>query len=85
MMKRFWISKYALTQGIFGVDTDEPSSQLPNLLSVKQENTYPACYHGEGREWHREYGDAQKKANLMVQAKIKSLKKQLKKYEDMVF
>jgi hypothetical protein len=82
---RFWISKYALTQGLFAIDTDEPSAEFPNLLSVKQENTYADCYHGEGREWHRTYGEAAKKANQMVQAKIKSLKKQLKKYENMVF
>jgi hypothetical protein len=79
-MPTFWISKYALTQGIFTVEANEPSSPR-GLISVPQTNSFAICYHGEGRDWHRTYASAADKANEMVKNKIESLKAQLKKLE----
>jgi hypothetical protein len=83
---KFWITKYALTQGIFQVEAADPAKdKWPDILSVKQENTYPQHFHGEGRDWHRTEAEAIARANEMVADKISSLKKQLKKLEKTVF
>jgi hypothetical protein len=84
-MSTFWISKYALTQGVYSVEAEEPTASIPSMISVRQKTTYSTCYHGEGRDWHRTEAEARTKANKMVQDKIKSLKKQLKKLEVMEF
>lgn len=84
-MPQFWISKYALTQGIFAVEANEPGTATPGLISVAQADTYADCYHGEGRDWHRTYEGAANKANQMLENKIKSLKAQLVKFQKMGF
>jgi hypothetical protein len=81
---KVWISKYALTQGIYEAEVEQ-STTSPSMVSQKQENTYDTCYHGEGREWHRTPEEARAKANKMVNDKIKSLEKQLVKLKNMVF
>jgi hypothetical protein len=82
---KFWVTKYALTQGIFEVEAEEPNAAYSGLISVKQANTYPLTFHGEGQDWHRTEAEAKTKANKMVTDKISSLKKQLKKLEKTVF
>ena len=46
---------------------------------------YGTYYHGEGKDWHRTKDSAIKQAEEMKQAKIKSMKKQLDKLENMKF
>lgn len=79
-----WITKFALTQGVFTVE-GERSGTTPSMLVVKQENTYSEYYHGEGRDWHLTEESAGVRATQMVKDKIKSLKKQITKIEKMRF
>ena len=82
-----WITKYALTQGIIGVEIiDNCLSADPtgNMIKIRDGNinTY---YHGKGNEWHETKESAIKKAEEMRQKKIASLKKQIEKLERMKF
>lgn len=75
-----WITKYALTQGIF-----EQKAELceEGMIEVKAEHT--TYYHGEGKDWHRTKESAVKRAEEMRQKKIASLKKQIERLEEMRF
>jgi len=42
-------------------------------------------YHDEGKDWHTDKESAIKKAEEMKQKKIKSLKRQIEKLENMKF
>ena len=85
---KVWITKYALTEGIIEGE-GEPSKTTPNLMCCEKTGyfkdvTFP-LFHGEGREWHLTEQAAKVRATQMVEAKITSLKKSLKKFESMVF
>jgi len=80
---KFWISKYALTQGVFEVE-GEISSRNPDLLRVRTK-VYDDYYQGDGKEWHRTKESALSKADTMLNAKIKSVEKQLLKLKQMTF
>lgn len=87
-----WITKYALTTGIFervvthnidiakGFITAHGKDQ-PNGIEMG----YDENYHTEGSEWHRTEQGAKDFANLMVAKKIKSLKAQIKRLEQLKF
>ena len=79
-----WITKYALTQGIFEIDATV-CSDISNDMIQEIRDRHPATYHGEGKEWHRTKESAIKKAEEMKDTKIKSVKKQLAKLENMKF
>ena len=83
---RVWITKYALTQGIYEVEVTECDngmvSQKPQKGSLCNMNSY---YHGEGREWHRTREGAVAKAEAMRKKKIAAIRKQLLKLEAMKF
>jgi hypothetical protein len=83
---KFWVTKYALTQGIQEVEAKDPADgNTPSMLVVKTDGCFGTQgYHGEGKEWHRSPESAQKRANEMVKAKIASLKKSLAKFEKML-
>lgn len=78
---KVWISKYALTKGLFEVDV-ELSNKFPDM--VREKNTI-VFYHGEGKEWHRTKECAVKRAEEMRIKKIESLTKQIQKIKDMEF
>jgi hypothetical protein len=82
MMPKFWVSKYAMTKGIFPVN-GEVSEISRSVLVVKDTWTY--YLHGEGKEWHRTPEAAVARAEEMRTAKIASLKKQIAKVEKMTF
>ena len=85
-MSTFWISKYALTEGVFSIDLNEPEPDQPSLISSN--GTVDGrwhMYHGEGREWHRTEDAAKTRAEDMRVAKIVSLKKQISKLEKLTF
>lgn len=77
-----WISKYALTRGVFRVIGEQNAR---SMITVRQDNGYPMYYHGEDTDWHRTEADAKAKADRMRITKIASLKKQLDKLEKMKF
>ena len=80
---RVWISKYALTKGVFAIDaTSQPD--IGNGRMVSDENSrYQTCYHGG--DWHRTQEAALEQAEKMRKAKITSLKKQIVKLEALTF
>ncbi|HEU6436613.1 MAG TPA: hypothetical protein VE028_04115 [Nitratidesulfovibrio sp.] len=89
-----YITKYALTKGIKVVEGEV----LPGgLLRVCDEmcgshvshhpllNHWHAYCHGEGREWHRTWHGALRRAEKMRAAKIKRLRAMIAKVESMEF
>lgn len=69
---RVWITKYALTRGVFTANVDEPTPDYPHtiedrMLSIVQ------YYHGSN--WHRSRPAAIARVEVMRQAKLKSLTK----------
>jgi hypothetical protein len=81
---KVWISKYALSQGIWERDA-EISERQPQLAILRNFGRLDEMYHGEGREWHRTREDAERRAEEMRLAKIASLRKQIAKLERMRF
>ena len=78
---KVWITKYALTRGILEMEC----AQFGDISVKEVGNPFPTYYHGEGNEWHRTKESAIRKAEEMRQKKIESLKKQIKKFEEMRF
>jgi hypothetical protein len=81
MSKRItiWVTKYALTKGIYSV-----SAEIKGGMAVSGDR-YPACFHGDGREWHRTESGAHRRADRMRTDKIAALRKQIAKLEAMKF
>lgn len=79
----FWISKYALTQGVFSIKAD--ISDTSDGMLVDRSGGYASYYHGEGREWHRTKEGACAKAEEMRISKLRSIEKQEKRLRDLVF
>ena len=75
---KVWITKYALTEGI--VEKEAEKLSTGGIQTVEQ---YPAFYRG--KDWHGTREAAVKRANEMKEIKIHSLKRQIKKLEDMKF
>ena len=80
---KVWITKYALTQGIFEIEAEECGMGFPGMIQTKEE--HPSHCHEEGKDWHRSKESAVKRAEEMRQKKISSLKKKLEKLEKMKF
>lgn len=80
---KVWITKYALTQGIFTRDV-EKAREYPGLVTVKGSALWDS-YHGEGKEWHRTRESAVKRAEQMRDKKIASLEKQLARIKGLSF
>lgn len=78
---KVYITKYALSQGIFEVD-GEVSELFPDTFDARG---YLGYFHGDGKEWHRTRESAIKRAEEMRKKKIASLKKQIEKLEKMKF
>ena len=80
-MNTFYITKYALTSGIFSIETDDSDDGM--IRDTR--NTYLNYFHGEGEEWHRTVEGAISKASQMKADRIASLKKSLAKTEKTTF
>lgn len=78
---RVWITKYALTTGIFEMEVESQSEDGTGVYG----KAWSDCYHGEGKEWHRTKEAALVRAEKMRQKKIASLKKRIEKLEMMKF
>ena len=77
---KVWISKYALTKGIFEMDvriSEDGKSAYGQLFNE--------CYHKKGIEWHEAREDAVRRAEEMRENKIRNLEKQIQKLKDMTF
>jgi len=79
---KVWISKYALTQGIFEMEAEQDKT-YPSMVTRIGNNL--ETYHEEGRDWHLTKESAIKKAEEMRLKKIESVKKQLAKLEKLKF
>jgi hypothetical protein len=84
-LTRIWITKYALTSGIFEADAEvEKNSDGMAVVPKNYETgTYAQYFHG--KDWHLTREGALTRAEEMRVKKITSLKKQLKKLEEMNF
>lgn len=82
-MTTYYISKYALTKGVYAVETDEPLFE--GRMVVVRQKYGDAYYHNEGQDWHRTREAANAKAEQMRIKKIGALKKQIVKLEAMRF
>ena len=76
-----WITKYALSTGI----RKETVRQSLSPDMVVTDDRWKQCFHGEGRDWHRTRESAEARADMMRQAKILSLRKQIMKLGAMTF
>lgn len=76
-----YITKYALTQGIYEIEALETNN--PNMIKDKRSSI--SIYHGKGKDWHLNREDAIHKAEEMRKKKIESLKSQIDKLEKMNF
>ena len=82
----FFVTKYALTDGIQKVKGELPLAGNGSMLAVKQSGTtIPMYYHGEGKDWHRTRDQAVKRAEEMRLKKIKSLEKNIEKMKRLKF
>ena len=78
---KVWITKYALTTGIF-----EMTAEITEHGSAyDMHSSFPTYYHGEGKEWHKTKESAIARAEEMRQKKIESLKKQIEELKKMRF
>jgi len=84
---KVWITKYALTQGIFEVEVEFPSyADVDNDKNyVKVVKNQGEGYFGEGKDWHRTKESAIKRAEKMKMNKIANVEKQLEKLKKMKF
>lgn len=78
---RVWITKYALTQGVFEMDVERQSDDGKSVYG----KAWNQSYHGQGVEWCKTKSAAIARAKEMRDKKIASLKKQIEKLEKMTF
>lgn len=77
---KVWISKYALTKGIYEVEVI--TTEFETMVVDKSNPTFMFYHKGE---WHKTKEDAIKRAEEMRNKKIKSLEKQINKLKNMRF
>jgi hypothetical protein len=86
---KVFVTKYALTQGILEVEVEgEPKDGSGMVVSVPPPDArwgMKDYFHGEGKDWHRDYLAARQRAENMRVAKIASLKKSIAKFEKLNF
>ena len=78
---KVWITKYALTEGIFEREVEEENST--GMVTVTDNSRHKQHFHG--REWHRTLENAQAQAEKMRTAKLVSIEKQVKRLKELVF
>jgi hypothetical protein len=81
---KVWITKYALSQGIYSTDAEICTDISDKMISVKEKGSYyDQCFHKP--DWYETMKEALEQAEKMKQRKIASLKKQVKKLESLKF
>jgi len=76
-----YITKYALTKGIFE-EEGEVKPNCPDLLIVRVKGK-PHFYRG--KEWHTSRTDAEERAEAMRARRVEKLKAQLEKLQGLKF
>lgn len=79
-----YITKYALTKGIFECRVKECGNGMV-VWSSEECGCYNQYFHTEGKEWHRTKESAIAKANKMRDQKILNLKKNIDKLNAKTF
>jgi hypothetical protein len=79
---KVYISKYALTKGIFELEVEDCGDGTVKHKNSGYCNDY---YHEEGKDYFLTKEDAIKKANELKEKKIQSIEKQLKKLKEIKF
>ena len=86
---KVWITKYCLTMGIQEMEANVCSANGDMIEKVKDNESKEfqptEFYHGKGRDWHDNKNSAIKRANEIKSKKIESIKKQLKRIENLKF
>ena len=86
---KVWITKYALTQGVEEIDSNQVKEfemTDTGYLCFRRNEKYSFVTEiYSQKEWYRTKESAIKKAEEMRQKKIESLKKQIEKLERMRF
>lgn len=81
---KVWVSKYALTTGIFEVENCEITSSGKGVM-WKDDGCFWQSVYGLGREYHTSQEDAFIRAEAMRLDRIASLRKQIAKLEKLKF
>ena len=87
-MPTFYVTKWALTDGIFEVIADEPDASYQNMISAHWKDHRGLMqhhFHGDGIEWHRKLESAVDRAKTMQANKISSLEKQVARVKALKF
>lgn len=79
-LTKIWVTKYALTSGIFEAEAEIDEDW--NMASIPS-RTYLSTLHG--KDWHRTVEEAMKRAEEMRVKRIASLRMQIKKLEELKF
>lgn len=79
---KVWITKYALTKGI--IESEAKLTSKDSVSVMEFDPNLPMHWFYKG-DWHRTKEEAVKRAEEMRKKKIESLKKQIKKLEEMRF
>lgn len=77
-----WVTKYALTSGIFECDAEICSDVSTDMIRIKR-NHFDEYFHKN--EWYTSKLDAIVRAEEMKEKKINSLNKQLNKISNINF
>lgn len=77
-----WITKYALTSGIEKARA-EVKTDFPDMATVIRKSGW--CDYFHKNDWHRTEEAAFARAEQMRQRKIVSLRRSLKRFEEMSF
>lgn len=81
---KVWITKYALSSGIFQIE-GEISATNSDAIKVQREGRYPELFWKEGKDWHKTEEAARDRCRQMWRAKISSLNKQIQKLKNLKF
>jgi hypothetical protein len=78
-----FVTKYALSVGIQTFRLARDPACCPNMVTTPL--GWHQAFHGEGKEWHRTWESALKRAEEMRTAKLLSLAKSYANMEKLVF
>jgi hypothetical protein len=74
-VKKVWVTKYALTSGVIVAEADISH----DMATFRTEGGFTVHFHGE--DWHASKESAEVRFMKMIEAKRKSLQKQIKKLD----
>ena len=80
-MKTVWCTKYCLTGPITEHEVIDDDSMLSGMVTVKWPGGLNGRNYLHANDWHRDKESAMERFNVMVDAKLASLRKSIKKIE----